>query len=70
MSDSNNKNIFDKNRTERLQADPARVLAWENAGREGPDPLGPRPPGYNWWFDYRKNMWTETKRTDSWYVRD
>ena len=66
MSDPN-KDIFDKNHPGR-QADPQGVLAWHDSGKAGPDPLGPRPPGHNWWFDYQKSVWTVTKRTDSWYV--
>ena len=61
---------FDKNFPERPGADPEKVLVWHHSGRTGIDPLGPRPSGHNWWFDYREGKWTVTKSSDKWYVQN
>lgn len=57
-----NKNFLERN------AKAEQVLAWYHSNKIGPDPLGPRPPGCTWWFDYGHRRWTETKTTDPWYI--
>lgn len=62
-------NQFDKNFPDR-KTEPEQVLRWYHSGKTGPDPLGPRPPDHNWWFDYEKGKWTLTRKSDAWYVSD